>query len=117
MFAIGFWREASSRSNPASEANSWPGRVSFFGLVGELRKVRHRDPEGLRDSAHGRPRRVAFTPLDQGQHVLRNPRLTGKGFQAVALLVPQFADRLAERSLRFGVLGTSGSHNSFGRVC
>lgn len=88
---------------PSGRFRGVPGReslisVSFFG-VGELCQVRHGDLERLRDSLNSRPRWVAFAPLDQGEHVLRDSGFPGQHLKAVALLFTELADRAPESLL------------------
>ena len=86
--------------------------VSFFG---KPREVCDRYPETSRDALKGRPRRVAFAPLDQGKHVLRDPRLLGKGALVVAASFPQRTNRAAECALRVEVSRVSRIQNKLGK--
>ena len=95
----------------------WSHFSSALRLVGELREVGHRDFERPGDPLHGGPRGVAFAALDQGKHVLGDAGVLGQRLKAVAALVAQLADRGPKSLLRFWILGSSGRHNRFGRLC
>jgi hypothetical protein len=90
--------------------------VSIFLLLGQLRQIRNLDIERRGDSLYGDPGRIPCSALDQGQHVRRDPRLLRQPCLAVALLLSQRADRLAERDLSLRVLGCARIHNRFGET-